>query len=151
MTRRINAAGLALVKRFEGCKLTPYKCPAGVWTVGYGSTGPHVKRGVAITEAEAEQLLLTDLSRFEKGVASAAAEATDNQFAAMVSLAFNIGLGNFMRSSVLSKHNDNDKLGAALAFRLWNKARIGGVLTALPGLTRRRDAEAALYTKGPTP
>ncbi len=147
MARHINEAGLELVKRFEGCKLTPYKCPAGVWTVGYGSTGPHVKPGHAITEPEAEQLLLHDLSRFEKGVASAASKATDNQFAAMVSLAFNIGLANFLRSSVLSNHNEGDRINAAGAFRLWNKARIKGVLTSLPGLSRRRDAEAALYNK----
>lgn len=145
MTRRINAAGLALVKSFEGCKLTPYKCPAGIWTVGYGSTGPHVKPGKAITQAEADRLLVDDLARFEKGVASGAAKATDNQFSAMVSLAFNIGLGNFLRSSVLRNHNDGDHAGAASAFNLWNKARVKGVLTALAGLTRRRKAEAALY------
>ena len=142
MTRRINAAGLALVKNFEGCQLKPYKCPAGVWTVGYGSTGPHVKPGKAISMAEAEALLREDLERFEKGVASACGEATDNQFAAMVSLAFNVGLGNFLRSTVLRKHLDGDKIGAALSFALWNKAA-GKVLA---GLTRRRAAEAKLYS-----
>jgi lysozyme len=147
MTRHINAAGLALIKQFEGCELNPYKCPAGVWTVGYGSTGPHVKPGITISHAEAEQLLLQDLTRFEKGVASAAREPTDNQFAAMVSLAFNIGLANFLRSSVIREHNEGDKSAAASAFHLWNKARVHGVLKKLPGLARRRAEEAKLYLR----
>ena len=145
--RHINAAGLALIQQFEGCELTPYLCPAGVLTVGYGSTGPHVKRGITISHAEAEQLLLRDLERFEKGVASVAANPTDNEFAAMVALAFNIGLANFMRSSVVREHNDGHKNAAASAFHLWNKARVKGVLKVLPGLTRRRTTESALYLK----
>ena len=142
--RRINPAGLALIKAFEGCELTAYKCPADVWTIGYGSTGPHVTPGKRITEAEAEVLLLDDLERFEAGVAKLAPKATDNQFAAMVSLAFNVGLSNFGGSTLLRLHNAGDHDGAARQFARWNRAA-GKVL---PGLTRRRAAEAALYIAG---
>lgn len=141
--RTINAAGLALIKQFEGCKLTAYLCPAKVWTIGYGSTGAHVKPGMTITAREAEDLLRADLRRFEQGVASELGDATDNQFSACVSLAFNIGLAAFLRSTVLRKHQEGDRAAAAHAFKLWNKA--GGKI--LPGLVRRRDAEAALYRK----
>jgi lysozyme len=141
MTRRINKAGLDLIKSFEGLALKAYLCPARVWTIGYGSTGAHVKPGMVITEAEAERLLREDLMRFEDAVAKAAPDATDNQFAAMVSLAFNIGEAGLRKSTVLRKHLAGDHLGAASAFAMWNKG--GGKV--LPGLTRRRAAEAQLY------
>lgn len=143
MTRQINQAGLNLIKEFEGCKLTAYKCPAGVWTIGYGSTGEHVKPGKTITAAEAEVLLKNDLKRFESGVEKALGDtfAGDNEFAAMVSLAFNVGLGNFNKSSVLRNHKARNKKSAASSFLLWNKA--GGKVLA--GLTRRRQAEKRLY------
>lgn len=145
MTRRaINKEGLELVKSFEGLKLTSYLCPAKVWTVGYGSTGSHVKPGMTITREQAEELLRSDLRRFEDAVAAAAPKATDNQFSAMVSLAFNIGIGALQRSTVLRRHLAGDHAGAADAFAMWNKA--GG--RVLAGLTRRRAAEAALYRKG---
>lgn len=140
MARKINAAGLALVKQFEGLRLKAYLCPANVWTVGYGST-TNVKQGMVITEAEAEALLRDDLERFEAGVDRLAGEATDNQFSAMVSLAFNIGLGAFERSTVLKRHKLGNHMGAANAFLLWNRG--GGKI--LKGLVRRREAERALY------
>ena len=144
MTRRaINKAGLDLVKEFEGCKLTAYLCPAKILTVGYGSTGPHVKPGMTITQAQADELLRSDLRRFEDYVAKVAPKATDNQFAAMVALAFNIGEAALGKSTVLRKHLAGDHKGAAEAFGMWVKA--GG--KTLPGLVRRRDAEAALYRK----
>lgn len=139
--RQMGAAGLELIKEFEGRKLTAYLCPAKVWTIGYGSTGPHVKPGMTITEAEADKLLQDDLDRFEACVDKAAPNATQNQFDAMVSLAFNIGTAGFERSSVLKRLLAGDKAGAADAFLMWNKA--GGV--ALAGLTRRRQAERALF------
>lgn len=141
MTRKIGQRGLALIKSFEGLALKAYKCPAGVWTIGYGSTGPHVVPGKAITEKEAEALLLEDLSRFEAAVDAKCPKATQNQFDAMVSLAFNVGSAGFTRSTVARKHNAGDHAGAARAFGMWNKA--GGKVLA--GLTRRRAAEAALY------
>ena len=143
MRRQINRAGLELVETFEGCKLTAYKCPAGIWTVGFGSTGSHVYPGLTITKAQADELLRSDLRRFEDAVAQAAPRSTDNQFSAMVALSFNIGIDAFKRSSVLRKHLAGDHDGAANAFLLWNKA--GGKV--LNGLVRRRAAEAALYRK----
>lgn len=146
--RRIGPRGLKLIKDFESLQLKAYRDPVGIWTIGYGSTGAHVKPGMVITEAQAEALLLKDLSRFEARVDKAAPNATDNQFAAMVSLAFNVGLGDpvkgiqgFLTSTVLRKHLAGDHMGAASAFAMWNKA--GGQVSR--GLTRRRAAEAQLY------
>lgn len=143
MARTINAAGLALVKRNEGLRLEAYRCPAGILTIGYGSTGPHVTTGMVITPGEAERFLMLDLRRFETGVDAMTdlVPTNDNQFSAMVCLSFNIGLGAFATSTVLKKHKKGDYEGAANAFALWNKAR-GQVLK---GLVKRREEEAALY------
>jgi lysozyme len=143
MSRRINAAGLELIKSFEGLRLDSYICAGGVRTIGWGSTGPHVKEGMCISLEEAETLLKTDLARFERGVEAMTegVATSDDQFAAMVSLAFNIGLGAFVGSTVLKRHKLGNHLGASRAFLLWNKAK-GQVLK---GLTRRREAEAKLY------
>lgn len=141
--RTIGGAGLAIIKQFEGLELKAYLCPARVWTIGYGSTGPHVKPGMTITEAQAEALLRDDLARFEAAAHSAAPNATQNQFDAMVSLAFNIGIGAFQKSSVLRLHKAGDFAGAGRAFGMWVKAKG----KTLPGLVRRRAAEAALYRK----
>ena len=145
MGRQINMAGLELIKSFEGCRLTAYKCPAGVWTIGYGHTGPDVKSGKTITFTEAEQLLKGDLDKFEDGVEKGigTAAVTENQFAAMVSLAFNIGLGGFLKSTVLRMHKAGKYELAANAFLLW----INGGGRQLPGLVRRRKAERTLYLK----
>lgn len=142
-SRRINAEGLDLIKEFEGLRLKAYLCPANVWTIGYGSTGAHVKPGMVITEAEAERLLREDLARFERAVAKACPVATDNQFAAIVSLAFNVGEAAIAKSTLVRKHTAGDYAGAALEFPRWNKA--GGKVLA--GLTRRRGREQALYRK----
>lgn len=142
--RRINKAGLELIKSFEGLRLKAYPDPATgghPWTVGYGSTGAHVRPGVVLTEAQAETLLQEDLARFEKAVEKAAPKSTDNQFAAMVSLAFNVGETAFEGSTLARKHNAGDYAGAADQFRRWNRAA-GRVMA---GLSRRRAAEAALY------
>jgi lysozyme len=139
--RRINAAGLAIVKESEGLELKAYKCPADVWTIGYGSTGPHVKPGMVITEARAEELLLDDLARFEAFVADRCAPATDNQFSALVSFAFNLGEGALKDSTLRRKHLEGDYVGAAAEFGRWTKAD-GKVLK---GLVKRRAREAQLY------
>ena len=139
--RQIGAKGLALIKEFEGLELKAYLCPAKVWTIGYGSTGPHVKPGQVITEAQADALLQRDLYRFEDAVAKAAPGATQNQFDAMVCLAFNIGIGALLKSSVLRLHRAGEYRAAAEAFGMWVKA--GG--RTLPGLQRRRAREADLY------
>lgn len=145
MPREINAAGYALVKEFEGLRLTAYQCPAGVWTIGYGHTDG-VKQGDAISEFEADRFLDKDLDWAEECVAiNLAREANEFQFAAMVSLCFNIGAEGFRKSTVLRLHNAGDTTGAARAFSMWNKATVGGKLVELPGLTRRRLREAELY------
>jgi lysozyme len=142
LPRKIGARGLALIKEFEGCRLTSYLCPANVWTVGFGSTGPHVKRGMTITDKEAENLLARDLDRFEAAVDKAThGKATDNQFDALVSFAFNVGIGAMQSSTLIRKHNAGDYAGAQAQFARWNKG--GGKVLA--GLTRRRAAEAKLY------
>lgn len=139
--RQINEAGLRLIKEAESCELTAYRCPAGVLTIGFGHTGKDVKGGMSISKARAEELLRHDLSFAEATVGSAAGDATDNQFAAMVSLCFNIGAGNFAKSSVLREHRMKRYDAAADAFMMWTKSK-GKVL---PGLVRRRGEEAALY------
>lgn len=141
MTRRIGPKGLALVKQFEGLKLKSYRCPAGVWTIGYGSTGEHVRPGFTITEPEAEALLREDLDRFERGVVALAGKMTPGQFSSLVAFSFNVGLRAFENSTLLRKHLAGDYAGAAEQFARW--ARGGGKI--LPGLVKRRAAERALY------
>lgn len=144
--RSINRAGLELITSFEGLRLQSYKDLAGVLTVGWGHTGPDVPPlGRSITKGKAEELLRADLAIFEACVDSSAIGATENQFSAMVCLAFNIGRGGFLKSSVLTLHNKGKVLEAADAFLLWNKAHVNGILTFEPGLLRRRQAEANLY------
>ena len=144
---RINKAGIDLIKEFEGLRLEAYKCPAGVWTIGYGTTsraGVGVKpaAGMVITETEAEWYLEQAVAKFAAGVeAVITAPVDENEFAAMTSLAYNIGLSGFRKSSALRHFNAGDKAKAAAAIKLWNKAG-GKVLT---GLVRRRDAEVELF------
>lgn len=142
--RALNQAGIDLICKSETCKLKAYICPAGVLTVGWGHTGADVVAGMVITQAEADNLLLKDLKRFCDAVAELAPKATDDQFAAMVSLAFNIGVGAFKDSTLLKKFKAGDLTGAALEFPKWNKA--GGKV--LPGLVIRRAAERHLFECG---
>lgn len=146
---RTNKAGLDLIKEFEGWRAKAYKCPAGVWTIGYGHTSmagpPAVKPGMTITREEGEKILRRDLKIYEDGVKAAIRVPLNaNQFSACVSLCYNIGVGAFRRSSVARFCNAQQWKKAADAFALWNKA--GGKV--LPGLTRRRAAEIALFTRG---
>lgn len=144
---KTSSHGLSLIKQFEGFRSQAYICPAGVLTIGYGSTGAHVKRGQVITEAEATSLLIKDAARFERAVNALGLKLTQNQFDALVSLAFNIGTGNFNKSTLVKRLKAGDMAGAAAQFAVWNKARVNGVLKVLPGLVRRRAAEAALFVK----
>lgn len=131
-----------IIKQFEGCKLTAYLCPAGVPTIGWGSTGPDIKLGMTWTQEQADERLERDVKRFYDGVVQlVTAKATPNQTAACTSLSYNIGLGNFRASTVLRKLNEGDIAAAADAFRMWNKG--GGKV--LPGLVARREAERTLF------
>jgi lysozyme len=142
----INAEGLAIVKESEGLSLKAYKCPAGIWTLGYGST-KGVKKGMSVTAAEAVLLLQKDLKVFEDGVWALTEihSPTSNRFSAMVSLAFNIGMKAFQGSSVLRTFRAGDFHGASKSFELWNKATVDGVKKVLPGLVVRRRREAGLF------
>jgi lysozyme len=141
----VNAATLALIIRNEGCVLHTYTDAVGVPTCCVGHTGPEAVPGRQFTQAEADALLASDLDTFEQGVDSAIGDVPtgENEYGAMVSLAFNIGGAHFAASSVCRLHKAGDKQGAADAFLLWNKAA-GHVLA---GLDRRRHEERTLYLK----
>lgn len=148
---KINDATLALVKHFEGLYLEAYQCPAGVWTIGYGHTGIRhndgtVFKGRKITPKAAEELLARDLETFAAGVQrlllpKAAAALNENQFGALVSFAFNCGLGNLSKSTLLQRINALRFDACPAEFLKWNRAN-GKVLR---GLTRRRQSEANLF------
>jgi len=151
--RRINSDGRQLIQSFESLRLTAYHGAAdrpGLYTIGWGHTGTVEGRAVAlgmkITEDQANALLDADLKGFEEAVERLAPGATDSEFAAMVSLCFNIGSGGFQKSSVRRLHLAGDLTGAANAFRLWCKA--GRPPKKVAGLVRRREAERALYLSG---
>jgi lysozyme len=138
----VSPKGLHLIKSFEGFRGKPYLCPAGVWTIGYGTTSGVTEHTPPITEAQASALLSVDVAKFAAGVADSLTRApTQGQFDAMVSLAYNIGLGAFRRSRVLKWFNLGDDDEAAAAFRAWQTAN-GQVLA---GLVRRREAEIRLF------
>jgi len=143
--RKISNAGLRLIKNFEGLRLRAYRCPAGVWTIGYGHTGAEVKPGMVITETEAEALLRADIAVFENCVSAAVkVPISQPQFDALVSLAFNIGCGALRRSTLLRRLNAGDYRGAAREFDKWIRAK--GVVLA--GLVSRRRDERNLFESG---
>ncbi len=142
---QLNQRTIDLVKSFEGFRDTAYLCPAKVWTIGYGST-KGVKRGDRITEAAAEQLLLKELEAFGAGVrAAVTVPLNDNEYGALTSFAFNVGLGAFRGSTLLRLLNAGNRAGAADQLLRWNRG--GG--RVLPGLTRRRQAERQLFLTKP--
>lgn len=144
--RQVSQEGIELIKRFEGLETQSYKDIAGIWTIGYGHTGPEVGPGMSVTPAEAEDLLQRDLERFERGVANGVdVTITQSQFDALVSLSYNIGVSAFSRSTALKRLNSGDFAGAAEAITWWNKATVNGKKRPVLGLTRRRAAEAALF------
>ncbi len=147
--RRVNEAGLALIRRFEGLFLRPYICPAGWWTIGYGATrgidgAPVTAAHRAITADEADALLRRDVNVAELGVARLCPVAlTDNQYAALASFAFNCGTGALQRSTLRQVVNRGDHAEVRREFMRWTRG--GG--RELPGLVRRRRAEAGLYVR----
>lgn len=139
-----------LVKQFEGIYLDAYLCPAGVPTIGYGSImwpdGTRIQLGQKITMEGAEKLLQWELDKKRTVINAWKLRINQNQFDALLSFAYNLGIGNLNSSTLLKKvkMNANDP-SIADEFMRWNKARVGGVLKVLPGLTRRRKAESDLY------
>lgn len=155
---KINEAGLNLIKKFEGFRSKPYLCPARIWTVGYGHVLYPEQIGLKLderltyplkpednrifTSEEIDGLLIDELGKYERGVVRLCpGSLTQNQFDALVSFSYNVGLGALQRSTIRSAFNRGDLDIAADAFLKYNKA--GG--KELKGLTRRRQAERALF------
>ena len=138
--------GISLIKQFEGCKLTAYQDSVGVWTIGYGWTQPvdgkPIRAGMTIKQETAERLLKTGLVSYESDVSRLVkVGVTQGQFDALMSFTYNLGARSLSTSTLLRKLNAGDYAGAADEFLRWNKA--GGKV--LNGLTRRREAERALF------
>lgn len=149
---RASENGVALIKRFEGLELEAYQDIAGIWTIGYGHTGPDVVAGQKISEREAEELLRRDLKPREDAVGRlVSVNLNQNEFDALVSFIYNVGEKNFRNSTARRRLNSGDRVGAAEALTWFNKATVGGVLRAVTGLTRRRAAERALFLEPITP
>jgi len=158
----ISEAGIQLIKSFEGCHNSPYKCPATLWTIGYGrvlypdqarlknnerANYPlRAEHNRVFANDEIDTLLEKDLQRFEAGVLRLCPATANRQCNtdSIVSFAFNVGLGNLQSSTLRMKYNREDYDGAADEFLKWNKA--GGKV--LRGLERRREAERALFLSG---
>ncbi len=138
---KISQEGLALIKKFEGCELEAYKCAAGVWTIGYGST-KGVKEGDTMTQEDADNLLLHEMEEYEGYVNDLVeVDLKQNQFDALVSWVFNLGPANLKASTLLKVLNAKDYEGVPAQIKRWNKAN-GKVLQ---GLIRRREAESLLF------
>lgn len=143
---RTSQRGIELIKQFEGLELEAYQDIAGVWTIGYGHTGPDVQPNMRISERDAEELLKRDLKPREEGVQRLVSVGLNqNEFDALVSFVYNVGVGAFQGSTARKRLNKGDRVGAADALTWWNKATVGGVLREVLGLTRRRAAEKALF------
>lgn len=154
----VSEKGINLIKEFEGCRLMAYKCPANVWTIGYGHTGAEVHEGLKITQQEADRLLKNDLvihcNNVEKLVT---VPLNQNQFDALVSFEFNIGYGNFSQSTLLRLLNSKNYKGAAKRFLVETlnakspEEKYKGSFVfdnnkkVLTGLVRRRKAEQTLF------
>jgi len=141
---KYSKAGLELTKQFEGLELTAYQDSVGVWTIGYGHTGTDVKKGLTITEDQASTLLAADVAWAVTCVnKSVTAAINQNQFDALVDFVFNLGCANFGQSTLLRLLNAGRFDDAVKEFPRWNRA--GGKV--LNGLTKRRKAEAALFSE----
>jgi GH24 family phage-related lysozyme (muramidase) len=144
--RRVGPKARALIQSFEGCKLKAYPDPGSggdPWTIGWGSTGPGIAKGLTWTQEQCDSRFNADVQTFGAKVSALLGDAatTPGQFGAMVSLAYNIGLGNLANSTLLKLHKAGNYAGAQREFGKWNKA----AGKAMTGLTLRRAAEAGLY------
>jgi len=138
---KISQEGIALIKKFEGCELEAYKCPAGVWTIGYGHT-KDVKKGDRINKDEANHLLQEEMIEYEGYINDMVNVPLDqNQFDSLCSWVYNLGPNNLSESTLLRVLNDGKYDEVPAQIKRWNKA--GGKV--LEGLMRRREAEALLF------
>jgi len=145
LTRTVDPAGVTLIKEFEGLHLTPYLCPNKIWTIGYGHTRT-VRAGMRITPEQADQFLTDDLRIVAAAVQRlVTVRLNDNQFAALVSFTFNVGIANFERSKLLELLNRGWYEQVPAQLMRWNRAN-GEILG---GLSRRRAAEAQLWNRKP--
>jgi lysozyme len=136
--------GLELTKKFEGCRLTAYQDARGVWTIGYGHTGPEVHEGMTITQEEADTLLANDIKWASEVVNRMVTgyPLLQQEFDALVDFVFNVGAKAFAESTMLAELNQGNPVGAANEFEKWS--HVSGKVVA--GLLRRRDAERAEFT-----
>ena len=154
---KLSKQGNELIKSFEGLRLKAYRCDGGKWTIGWGHTGPEVKKGLVWTRQQADDAFDKDTDRFESAVTALAWSSLEGasdgcratltgQFDALVSLAFNIGTGEegFAGSTLLKRLRASDIIGAAEQFTRWNKA--GGKFN--PGLLARRTKEMRIFLCG---
>ena len=142
---KTSEEGVALIKKFEGCELSSYKCSAGVHTIGYGHT-LNVQDGDTCSQEEAEDMLRDDLGVFEEAVSRLVnVDLEQNQFDALVAWTFNLGEGNLGESTLLKVLNKSEYSGVPEQIKRWNRA--GGEV--LDGLIRRREAEALLFEGKP--
>jgi len=140
---KVSQECIDLVKFFEGFESKAYLCPASVWTIGYGRT-KNVQEGDMVNELQAERDLLEELEEFAKQVQNTVKiDLKQNEFDALTSWTYNLGVGNLQSSTLLKKLNSGDKNSVPSEMVRWNKAA-GKVLA---GLTRRREAEAKLWAR----
>ena len=148
---RLGAEGIALIKLFEGLELAAYQDGAGIWTIGYGTT-KGVYQGMMIDEGTAEDWLRRDVELAEAAIRrNVTVSIHQNQFDAMISFIYNVGIGGFKRSTMLKRLNRGDDHGAAEALEWFNKIRNPetGKLRVSNGLKRRRAAERKLFERRP--
>ena len=146
--RKISEEGAELIKRHEGRRLTAYKDPVGIWTIGYGHTGPDVLPGMVITEETADIMLENDLLEcYDCIEAYVDVDLSQGQYDALCSFIFNLGCGAFRNSTLLRLLNQGDYDGARKQFPRWCHA--GG--KKMGGLVKRRAEEAQLFSKGDEP
>lgn len=139
--KKISGEGMALIKKFEGCKLSAYLCSANVWTIGYGTTY-QILEGDKCTQEDADAFLARDLRKFEKAVIkNIDVPLEQNQFDALVSFTYNLGPRNLKESTLRKRINENNFADVPYQIRRWNRAA-GEVLD---GLVRRRSAEVLLW------
>ncbi|HEY2752727.1 lysozyme [Phenylobacterium sp.] len=142
---RVSRAAIELIKRFEGYRRAAAQLPDGRWTIGHGHT-LSARQGAEVSPDDAEALLLYDLIAIAHALNEAVfTPLTQNQFDALASFVFNIGLDNFHRSGVLRRLNEGATIQAAYAMELWRKAEVGGERIVIDSLVRRRASEKALF------
>lgn len=143
---KLSPQGNDLIKGFEGCRLKAYLCDAGVWTIGWGHTGPEVRKGLVWTQQQCDEAFDADTDRFESAVSRLQRKPTvvQHQFDALVSLAYNIGTGGFATSTLLRLLNEGKTGAAAEQFTRWNKAK--GKFNK--GLLQRRTTEMRVFLVG---